>query len=79
MRAHPQIEGIRERCDFEPRSDAADAADIDLDQVDRSAFDVVAESVRGVDMLAQRDRDRGALLQDAVRTDVVGMQRFLEP
>ena len=79
MRADRDVEGFGEVRHLEPWGNAADAADIDLDDRAGVALEIFAEMQVRVEAFAHRDGDRRVLHQPRMARNVVGGQRLLEP
>ena len=64
---------------FHPRRDAPDACNVDLHDAGRACHQVVLELTDGIHAFANRNRDRGARRQAAVRQHIVRGQGFFKP
>ena len=79
VRADVDVEGFGEMRHLQPRRDAADPGDVDLDDAGRAAVEVFAELRDGVHRLADGDRRRGGAGEAHVPFDVICRERLLDP
>ena len=79
MRRHLHVERLGGVRGLQPRRDAADPGDVDLDDPGRARRQVLREAGRAVERLADRDGDGRGRGQPDVPRQVVRRQRLLEP